>query len=298
MDFDLRQLEVFCRVVERGSFTRAAEDVHLAQASVSERIANLERAVGTRLLDRLGRRVEPTVVGRRLYERAVELLERKQALCFELEELLGVERGELVIGASTIPGETILPAELARFRELHPDVLVRVRGGDTARVAELVSRGEVEVGFVGSRVDGDDLEYQPIWEDEIVLAVPGGHRWAGREAVRLDELRAEPFVMREPGSGTRRTIERAIREAGGDAGSGLDLVAELGSTAAIKQAVLEGLGISLLSRRALHVELEAGRIHVLRLEDLPLHRHVYLVHDPRRARSPLCDRFVAFLTGG
>lgn len=297
MDFDLRQLEVFCAVVEQGSFTRAAGEVHLAQASVSERIATLERAVGAKLLDRLGRTVTPTVVGQRLYERAVELLRHKQAIRHELEDLLGLEQGTLVIGASTIPGDTILPAEIARFRGEHPHVLVRVRGGDSASVVELVAAGEVELGFVGVRSEHDHLTCVPLWDDELVLAVPARHRWAGRESIGPSQLAGEPFVTREPGSGTRRTMERALREARVEGDLPLTVVAELGSTAAIKQAVLQGLGISVLSRRALRVELDAGLIHCLRIDGIDARRHIYLVHDERRARSPLGQRFQAFIQG-
>jgi DNA-binding transcriptional LysR family regulator len=295
VDFDLRQLEIFCRVVEQGSFTRAAAEVHLAQASVSERIANLERAVGARLLDRLGRKAVPTAVGRRLYERALALLATKREICLELEELLGVEQGILVVGASTIPGEYIMPERIARFRERHPGVLVRVLAGDTAGVVELVAAGEVEAGFVGSMVDSGSVRFEPIWGDELVLAVPARHRLARRKTARLEQLLGEPFVAREPGSGTRRTLERALAESRSAEPIELQVVAELGSTAAVKQAVIQGLGVSILSRRALEIEVRAGAIRALGIPELSLGRHVYLVIDERRTRSPLCARFVDFL---
>ncbi len=289
MDFDLRQLEIFVAVVEHGSFTRAADQVHLAQASVSERIANLERAVGTKLLDRMGRKAVPTAVGGRLYERAVELLRSKQDICLELEELLGAQRGSLRVGASTIPGEYILPGEIARFREHHPDLVIRVVTGDTRSVVDQVAAGEVEIGFVGSMLEHPNLDFQPLWDDELVLAVPAGHRWWGSESVGLEELSDEPFVIREPGSGTRGTMERTL----GDAP--LKVVAELGSTSAIKQAVVRGLGLSILSRRALKFEVEVGALWALRLEGLVLARSFHLVHDPRRSRSPIGQRFVDFV---
>ena len=295
MDFDLRQLEIFCKVVEHRSFTRAAADVRLAQASVSERVANLEKAVGARLLDRMGRTVEPTAVGQRLYERAVALLEQKQAICFELEELLDVEQGTLVIGASTIPGEFILPAEIVRFRRDHPHILIQVLGGDTTTVADMVAAGEVELGIVGSRVEHASLEFRSLWEDDLVLAVPAGHRWAARQSIVLSQLEGEPFVIREPGSGTRISMERAMRAACVEGDLPLNVVAELGSTSAIKQAVLQGLGISVLSRRALKVEIDAGLLSTLSIDGVAARRHFYLVHDPRRARSPLCSRFADLL---
>jgi len=298
IDFDLRQLEIFCRVVEQGSFTRAAAEVHLAQASVSERVANLERAVGARLLDRLGRKAVPTVVGQRLFERAVSLLAAKRAVCLEIEELLGVETGTLVIGASTIPGEYILPAQIARFRRRYPGVLVRVLAGDSSGVAEMVARGEVELGFVGSVSGIESVRFEPLWDDRLVLAVPPRHRLARRRTVRLDELRGEPFVMREPGSGTRQTAERALREPAAASGFELEVVAELGSTAAVKQAVIQGLGLSIISRRSLDIEIAARAIRALEIAGLSLDRHVYLAFDERRTRSPLGARFADLLEKG
>ena len=298
MDFDLRQLEIFCKVVERESFTRAAADVHLTQASVSERVANLERSIGVRLLDRLGRRVAPTAIGRVLYERAMDLLKTRRDICLELQELLGVERGTLVIGASTIPGECILPGEIARFRERHGSVLVRVLAGDTTEVVQMVADGSVELGFVGSAIGGEALHFEPVWDDELVLAVPAGHRLAGRDSVALRDLGGEPFVLREPGSGTRRTMERAFADAAADAATALTVVAELGSTAAVKRAVVNGLGLAFVSRRALELEVEAGLVHGLSVPDLELGRHVFLVRDPRRSTSPLCERFMAHVLGG
>jgi len=298
VDFDLRQLEIFCKVVELGSFTQAAEAVHLAQASVSERIANLERVVGAPLLDRLGRETVTTAVGQRLYERAVELLAAKRSISLEIEGLLGVERGTLLVGASTIPGEYILPERIARFRESSPGVLVRVLAGDSTEVIGMVERGDVELGFVGSASDRESLGFEPIWDDRLVLAVPAGHRLAGRKSIRVDQLRDEQFVMREPGSGTRQTIERALGESGSGEAPELAVVAELGSTAAVKQAVVQGLGVSILSRRALDLEIASGAVRALRVQRLPLDRHVYLAVDERRTRSPICERFVEFLRNG
>jgi len=296
-DFNLRQLEVFCKVVELASFTRAAGAVHLAQATVSERIATLERDVGARLLDRLGRRVEPTPVGRRLYARAREILLLQRDIQTDLEALLGVEAGALTVGASTIPAEYLLPRALARFRGELPAVRVRVLVADTDGVLAQVAAGELELGVVGAEPEGEHLRSSPLWDDELVLAVPSDHRLAGQDVVGLEALASEPFVLREPGSGTRRALERALAAAGHDGTEALDVVAELGSTAAVKQGILHGLGVSVLSARAVELELAAGAIATLGIEGLELGRRFHLVSDPRRTASPLGERFAAFLLG-
>ena len=149
IDFDLRQLEIFSKVVELGSFSKAAEAVLLAQASVSERIATLEGAVGTRLLDRLGRQVVPTKAGELLYKHALLLLEMKRTASLEIEYFLGVKRGEVHMGASTIPGEYILPGLIGRFRKKFPLISVRLSIADTREIEDRVLGGDFELGIIG-----------------------------------------------------------------------------------------------------------------------------------------------------
>ncbi len=296
MDLDLRQLEIFCAVIEQGSFTRAAGVVHLSQAAVSERIAGLEKAVGARLLDRLGRRVTPTTVGRLLQRRAMELLDAREGLRFELSELLGARRGTLTLAASTVPADYILPGVLASFREESPEVLVRLISGGSARVERLVFEGKAEAGIIGTPARRSALRSSPLWKDELVLAIPAGHRWGRRKRISLEEMCQEPFITRAEDSGTRAVVEDYLRDHGFDPAR-LKVAAELGSTGAVKEGVLSGLGISVLSWVALQTELGAGLCHGLALKPGPVLRHFHLLWDPRRARSPLCERFIQALDG-
>ncbi|MFP4036330.1 MAG: selenium metabolism-associated LysR family transcriptional regulator [Desulfobacteraceae bacterium] len=291
MDFDLRQLEIFCRVVELGSFTKAAEAVFLAQASVSERVANLEAAVGAKLLDRLGRKITPTRAGEHLYRQALVLLDMKKSLSLEMEAFLGMERGEVRLGGSTIPGEYLLPAVLGGFRSRHPGISVRLEIADTHEVSRRILEGALELGVIGSRVQDKRLLHQELWRDELVLAVPSGHHWWGLDAVPLDELRNESFIIREQGSGTQKIMEERLGEVMGSFRIG----ARLGSSTAVKEGVKAGLGIAVLSLRAMETEIRAGELAAVRVKGLSMGRRFYLVQDRRRAESPPCRALRKYL---
>ncbi|MGD8985425.1 MAG: selenium metabolism-associated LysR family transcriptional regulator [Desulfobacteraceae bacterium] len=295
IDFDLRQLEIFCKVVELGSFSKAAEAVYLAQASVSERIANLEKMVGVKLLDRLGRQVVPTKAGELLYKHAVLLLDMKRTARMEMEGFLGVEQGEVFMGGSTIPGEYILPRVIGRFNEKYPSISVVLSIADTREIESRVLEGTLELGVIGSKGSHKSLRYQELWQDELVLAIPAKHRWARKKVVSLAELFEEPFIMRELGSGTLKSMEVSLRDPESNATGSLHVVARFGSSTAVKEGIKGGLGVSILSARAIDTELTTGILKALRVKGLPMHRSFYLVRDRRRIASPLCQAMIDFL---
>jgi len=295
VDFDLRQLEIFTKVVEYKSFSKAANAVFLAQASVSERIATLENQVGVRLLDRLGRQVIPTKAGELLYGHAILMLEAKRKACLEIEDFLGMKRGEIIIGASTIPGEYILPEVVGIFRQKYPSVSIALTIADTNEIENSVREGYLELGVVGSRSPGSGLVCHELWKDELVLVIPYAHRWAVREEISIDEILEEPFILREIGSGTLKIMEEFLRPHGSKSMHPVNVVARLGSSTAVKEGVKAGLGISIISSRALHTELEAGILKVLKIKGYPMYRHFYLIRDERRTPSPLCRAMLDFL---
>jgi DNA-binding transcriptional LysR family regulator len=295
IDFDLRQLEIFQKVVELGSFSKAGEAVHLAQASVSERVANLENAVGARLLDRLGREVVPTKLGELLYERALCLLEMKRRVSMELEDFLGVRKGTIHLGCSTIPGEYILPNLIGRFGEKYPHVTVFLTIGDSYEIETRVLEGRFELGVIGSKSSSKSLILHELWRDELVLAVPAFHPWAGRKTVTLKELSKEPYIAREPGSGTLQSVEAFLQDAGVGGIDSFHVVARFGTSTAVKEGIKTGLGVSILSSLALDTEIKAGILKPLRVKDLVMSRRFYLIKDRRRTASPLCKAFVDFL---
>jgi DNA-binding transcriptional LysR family regulator len=293
MEFDFRQLEVFCRIVELKSFSKAATAVHLAQASVSERMSTLEQQVGCRLLDRLGRTTVPTAAGKTFYVHAVDLLKRRDQSILEMRNLVGLRCGSVRIGCSSVPGEDILPPVLARFQKEEPEVVPHVVVADTDDVVRLVESGEVELGFVGAPTVSGNLESERLWSDELVVVVPPGHRWAGRKSLSAGDLASEPMVRREGGSGTRRLLEERWEKAG--IRSELRVAAVLGSLNAVRHAVRCGLGIAVMSSRSVETDVRTGLLVALKIRNLKLKRDIFLVCDSRRELSPIARLFRDFV---
>jgi len=296
IDFDLRQLEIFCKVVDLGSFSKAADAVCLAQASVSERIANLEGTLGTRLLDRLGRKVVPTRAGELLYKHAGLILDMKRTACLELEAFLGTKQGEIRMGGSTIPGEFILPKLLGGFHEQYPSISVRMTVAGTSDIADLILEGSLELGVVGSKCSHKYLTFHELWSDELVLAIPAQHRWADKRSISSKDLSQEPFISREIGSGTLQIIENYLKAAGLKGIDTFKVVARLGTSTAVKEGIKSGLGVSILSSRALDTELKSGIIKIVKIKGLPaIARSFFLIRNKRRTVSPLCQAMLDYL---
>ncbi|HEV8674250.1 MAG TPA: selenium metabolism-associated LysR family transcriptional regulator [Methylomirabilota bacterium] len=291
---DFRQLEAFAKVAETRSFSRAAEALRLTQSTVSEHVRLLEDEVGTRLLDRLGRETVPTRAGELLYGYAQRLLALRTDAQQALQQFLGQVSGTLTVGASTIPGEYVLPPLIGTFREKYPQVSIALRIADTRGIGEAVLEGRVELGVVGARPEHRSLHAVELMPDELVAVVPPGHPWFGRRQATLDELKPESLIVREPGSGSRQALENALHEAGTTLAD-LRVIAEMGSTSAIKQAVKAGVGISIISKRAVEEECRHGLLWCVKVKDLHFTRHFYIVTHAGRSRSPLCQAFLDFL---
>jgi len=295
MDFSFRELEVFCKVVELESFSKAAEAVFLVQASVSERIASLEKKIGIRLLDRLGRKVIPTAAGELLYKHAVLLLEMKETAQLEIEKFLGLQQGEIAMGGSTIPGEYILPNLIGKFSKIHPHLAVKLTIADSSEIENQVLEGKLELGIIGSKSSHANLLCQKLWEDELVLAVPAGHPWARRKTVLVSELRDVPFILREEGSGTLKILETHLRASGGEGCRTLQVAARFGSSTAVKEGIKSGLGLSILSAIAIDTEVGAGLLKALKVKGLSMSRSFFLIRNKLRIASPACRAMHDFL---
>jgi DNA-binding transcriptional LysR family regulator len=291
---DIRALEVFCRIVELKSFSKAAEAVYLTQPTVSGHIKVLEEFVGVKLLDRLGREVLPTKAGELLYGYAKQILALRNQAIQALEEYKGSLKGHLVIGGSNIPGEYVLPALLASFKARHPEISITLKIADSREIVRGVLEGNYELGAVGAKFDDGQLVYLKLLEDELVLALPPGHAWASKAVVALTELVGQPMILREVGSGSRKVFEDALHAARLDS-SALTVVAEMGSTEAVRQAVKSGAGVSVISLRAIQDDLDRGSIRTVPLKGINLTRDFYLVYHKNRSRSPLCEAFTNFL---
>lgn len=291
---DLRRLEVFVKVAELGSFSRAAEALSLTQPTVSEHVRALEDELGVQLLDRLGRGAAPTRAGQLLLGYARRILALSREARQALDHFQGRMSGELVVGGSTIPGEYVLPALIGRFKVKYPDISVLLLIGSSGRVSEWAEEGRVEVAVVGAPPAPRSLVARELMRDELVVVVPSGHPWAGKTSVPLADLKTEPLIVRERGSGSRAALERALGETNASL-AGFRVVGEMGSTQAIKQAVRAGVGIAIVSGRAVEDECRAGLLRCVKVQELRVARAFYLVTHRDRSRSPLAQAFVDFL---
>jgi LysR family transcriptional regulator, transcriptional activator of the cysJI operon len=291
---DTKQLAAFCAVVERRSFSQAADQLGVTQPAVSLQIRSLEQRVGQQLLDRSGRRVEPTEAGMRLYRGAQRLIAMEQQLLAELgEEAEGELKGRLEIGASTGPGGSVLPVILGEFQQLHPLVHVVLTVSDTHTVIEQVGRRELELAVVGAGGRHRGVTFEPLYRDEVVLAVPAGHERAGK-TMTLDELKAEPLVLMQEGAAIRQMIDEELRELGLRLRD-LNVKLELGLQESARAAVLGGLGATFISRIAIEDDLAAGTLAIARVEGLEPAREVQLAHASGRAETRVAQEFVAFM---
>jgi DNA-binding transcriptional LysR family regulator len=290
---DTRQLAAFCAVVERASFSQAAEQLGVTQPAVSLQIRSLEKRLGVQLLDRSGRRVEPTDAGRRLYRSALRLLAQEEQLLAELgEEAEGELTGRLELGASTGPGGTVIPIVLCEFQQRHPEVHVALTVSDTQRIVEEVARRELELGVVGAARRHRGVVFEPFFRDEVVLAVPRGHRFADR-TVPLDELRGEPLVLMQEGAGVRQMIDDELRAVGVRLRD-FDVRLELGLQESARTAVLAGFGVTFISRSAIEADVSSGMIAIARVEGLDASREISLARASGRAETRVARAFVDF----
>ena len=290
---DTRQLAAFCAVVERKSFSHAAERLGVTQPAVSLQIRSLEQRLGRQLLDRSGRRVEPTEAGRRLYASAQRVLAAEEHLLEELDaDDEGAITGTLELGASTGPGGTVVPLLLCQFQEQHPDLGVRLTVSDTQTVVDRVAGRELELGIVGAGRRHRGVAFEPFFSDEVVLACPAEHRFAGN-TVSLDELKGEKLIVMQDGAGVRQVIEDELRKAGMRLRD-LDVRLELGLQESVRSAVLAGHGIAFISRLAIEVDLAAGRIATARVRGLDPVREIFLARATGRSETRAARAFVAF----
>ncbi len=290
---DFRRLEVFQKVFELRSFSRAGQALLLAQPTISEHIRLLEEDLKLALFDRQGREVIPTKAGELLYGYSLQLTGLRQEALRAMQQFLDKGQGELLIGGSNIPGQYLLPGILGGFKQKYPQVRVQVLIDDTRNIVEKLLAGAIEIGVVGARVEHRLISCQFLTKDELVCIQPADFP-SVRKALDPRELLSLPFILREPGSGTRRSIEKALTKINLNPDE-LSVVAELGSSEAVRQAVKAGLGVSILSRRSVAEDLAAGLVKEIKIKKFPLWRNFFLIHQNQRTLSPLAEEFKDFL---
>jgi len=290
---DTRQLAAFCAVVERRSFSQAAEQLGVTQPAVSLQVRALEKRLGAQLLDRSGRRVEPTEAGTRLYRGAQRLLALEQQVLDEVAaEGDGDLSGALSMGASTGPAAVVVPRLLGEFQRAHPAVRVALEVHDTRMVVELVAERRLELGIVGAAPRHRAVRFEPFAYDEVVLACPPRHRFAGR-TIDVHELTSESLVVMQEGAGVRRIVEDELRRLGVRLRD-LDPRLELGLQESVRSAVLAGYGVTFISRAAVESDLASGALAEARVEGMDGRREISLVRSAARVHTRVADAFVDF----
>ncbi|MHB8160479.1 MAG: LysR substrate-binding domain-containing protein [Thermoleophilia bacterium] len=285
---DLTKLRTFCSIARKGNFSAVAEDLFMSQSAVSQQIQALERRYGVVLFDRGSKGATLTDPGRILFEKAQKILEIEDEINHEFDDLRGLKGGELHVGASTTVGNYLMPFYLGEFKKLYPEVRVSLIVENTRIIEDQLLAGLFPLAVVEHDVQNPSLVRDPIEKDELILIISPSHRWAEQRPVSKEELMQEPFITRELGSGTREVIEEALARQGIPK---LNVVMELGNSSAIKTAVAAGLGVSILSRRAVHAQLEGRILKQATIKDVTLKRDFYLITVAERYNSPASVKF-------
>ncbi len=292
---DSRQLQVFMAIWEKRNLSLAAEAVFLTQPTVSAHLRALEEQLNVRLFNRTPKEVVPTAAGELLYPYIQRMVRLNRQAEEALSRFAGEEAGLLEIGASNIPGQYVLPRLLGAFRKERPGVDIRLRVADTARVSAEVLEGRIELGLVGARISRKRLIFQEWFHDELVFVTDPEHEFRKRSSINFHQMISQPFIMRERGSGTRLTIEKALSDRGISTDR-LNIIMEMGSTEAVRQGVKAGVGCAIISSRAVRDDVDCGLLHTPRVTDFELKRKFYLVMCSGRTLSPVTETFRKFIS--
>jgi DNA-binding transcriptional LysR family regulator len=274
MIMDVRDLQVFLSVSKHLNYTRAGEELNLSQPSVSVRIRQFETQLGVKLFEQLGKKVALTDAGQLLVPYARRVMASVEDAHHAIDELQGLERGSLRIGASTTPGMYLVPQVVARFKQRYRKIDIHLRIRDTREVEESVLRNEFDFGFVGGHLAASEVTALPWLTDELLLVVPPNHQFARKKTVNKQELEKESFILRESGSATRAVIVDQLRKSDFE----LDTVMEMENPESVKKAVQSGLGIAFISKFAVATELKAKSLIAVRIQGLSIHRELKIVH--------------------
>ncbi len=276
---DIHQLRVFTSVFKNKSFSKASEELHLTQPTISDHVKTLEEELDCKLFDRLGRTIIPTKEAEVLYSHALEIIEKTNTIKEVISQTRKEIKGELIIGASTIPGTYLLPSIMAEFQRKYPSVSFQILVSDSKGIIDKVSKHELLLGIVGAKLDDEQINYIPFVEDELIVV--SSPSMIKSNSITLKGLTKFPMVLREEGSGTRREVEK-ILEGKGISLEGIKIAGIFGSTDAIKQAVKAELGISILSKLSVADELKHNILKEIKLTDTQMKRKFYIITHKKR----------------
>jgi len=274
---NFHQLHIFFTVAERGSFSAAAQALHMSQPAVTMQVQALEEHYGTKLLIRSTKRMELSEAGKTLLPYARRSLELSQETDAAMASFSRNLLGRLHLGASLTIGEYVLPRLLGPFGREYPDISIMLKVMNTTQILEEIANHQMNFGLIEAPVEHPDMVLHAVMEDELKLIVPIDHPLAAREgAVYLEDMLKYPFVLREKGSGTRKVMEGVLLERGYDPET-IHTVMELGSTGAVKSAVEEGLGITMLSTSTVKHEIALGLVKMIDIADASFKRNYYSI---------------------
>jgi DNA-binding transcriptional LysR family regulator len=286
---DIHQLKVFISVFRNKSFSRASEELHLTQPTISNHIKTLEDEFDCKLFDRLGRTIIPTKEAEVLYSHSMELIAKADTLKEAIGEVRKDLTGRLIIGASTIPGVYLLPRIMSDFQKRYPDISFQILISDSRGIVDSVSKHELLLGIVGAKLGNEQIKYTPFVEDELIAV--SSPSFVKSRQMNLRELVKLPMVLREEGSGTRRETEKFLEGKGVSLDS-IPIAGVFGSTDAVKQAIKAGLGVSILSKYSVADELEYKILEEIKLTDIEMKRRFYIVTHRKRTLPRLYETFL------
>lgn len=293
MSFSDTRLRVFYAVAKQLSFTRAAEELYLTQPAVTFQIRQLEEHFNTRLFDRHHNRISMTEAGHVVYGYAERILELYRETEKAINEMTGITRGIVKVGASTTIGEYLLPRVLTGYYERFPNVQIRLTVHNTRLVIRKLEDATIDVGLVEGPVKNKNILVTPCTEDELVVILPPEHPLSELEEIPIQKLKEYPFVSREEGSGTRDVISELLGN-GGLAYDQLNPILELGSTEAVKGAVEGGVGIAIISSAAIHKEMQLGTLSARRIKSVAMKRKINFVYQKQKFRSKAVEEFLNY----
>jgi DNA-binding transcriptional LysR family regulator len=291
---DFRQLETFVTIAKLKSFSKAADFLFLTQPTISNHIQNLEKELGTILINRSNKRITLTNAGDILFAHAMDILNKKEQTLFSLEQFKGKIEGTLEIASSSIPEQYILPILLNSFHKFYPDVRFNVLHSDTKQVVTSILNGEIDFGIVGAKDDIKHLNYLEIMEDTMLVIMPFSGHYQTMDEITIGDLLSEKIILREEGSGTRKIFEQVLT-AHNKSIDDLSIIAYIESTESIKQCVRRGLGISILSKLAVVDEVKHNLLKAIKIKDVEIKRNFYFVFHKYRSLSPLAETFKNFV---
>ena len=290
-------MEALLFLVQEGSFSRAAKKMLLTQPALTKNIKNVEDYLGKKVVNRSNAGISLTAEGQIIYDYARRIIKLRNEAGEKIIQLRGNTGGDIYIGASTIPATYLLPPALSMFRKKNDSIRAYIQTADSEETMNMVLANEVEIGFIGKKSLNKKLIAEPLWHDRLVLAVPRNHRWCKNKSVALEELSQEPFVAREKGSATRDVLESYLKEHQFAGLAQFNICGELGSSEAIKEAVIAGLGVSILSIHAIKRELKRGLLLEITLTGCHIERDFYLIRQKQLDLKPFHKLFIDFIKG-